>query len=176
MDIYTLLKADHKKVKLLFAELTAAASEKSGSRAKALLKKIEAELVPHNQAEEEVFYARLTKSRESRVLSIEGTCEHDIGGKLLTELTALPGESDEFAAKAKILRELIEHHIKEEEGEIHKQTKREFSAALAQEMGAEFVALKKKLMTEVNKKRKPLRPNLVRSKGDIQSLMGGLDF
>ena len=145
MIIYTLLKEDHKKAKDLLRKLTEEGEGSSVSR-KETFRILKADLTAHNQAEEVVFYSRLISSKDSRVLALEGKCEHNLGSVLLDELSELNEESDEFAAKAKVLRSLIEHHIEVEEGAVHKQAKKELSTEQAEKIGDEFVALKEKLL------------------------------
>ena len=149
MDIYSLIKADHRKVKVLLKKLTQNDDSPSGTRRERLLQTIKMELEPHNKAEERVFYSQLKATRKSRVLSIEGKSEHDIGGELLKDLETLDGASDAFAAKAKVLRELVEHHIQEEEGEVHKQARKELSPQDAVVIGRIFTSLKKEIKAEL---------------------------
>jgi hemerythrin-like domain-containing protein len=175
MTIYSLLKADHRAVKALLVKLTQKSQHGSDEQRQKLLQKIRAELLVHNQAEEAVFYSRLTASIESRVLTIEGKREHELVEELLSELSDLPGTSEEFIGKAKVLRDLVEHHVEEEEGDIHRQARKELSTVEAKEIGSEFAALKKSYAKDKDFFGQPhlgalpkLQPGLLMNRGKSQ--------
>jgi len=114
----TMLKADHATVKRLLREL-----DESGDRAtkqrERLLADIEREVKIHSQLEEELFYPTFKKCAETtdaEDLFYEATEEHHVVDMILPELKSTSPKTPEFAAKAKVLRELIEHHVREEEG------------------------------------------------------------
>jgi hemerythrin-like domain-containing protein len=54
--------------------------------------------------------------------------------------------TEEWLAKAKVLKDLVEHHIEEEEGQIHKEAKKRFSKEEAVEIGKDFESLKRELL------------------------------
>lgn len=148
MIIYLLLKSEHRKVKSLLNQLTSKRKGVSGLKRLKILHKIKRDLTAHNKAEEIVFYSQLQNIKNSRVLTIEGKCEHDLGGRMIDELLSLDGNSEEFAAKAKVLHELVEHHIQEEEKNIHAQARKELTRKEAQQIGEDFITLKRKILRE----------------------------
>lgn len=141
MDIYTAIKADHRAVKALLNELVETKETAIEKRVQ-LLNKIKTELVAHNEAEEKVFYAELNRKREDRILVFEGKDEHRLGGQVIEELEATDKGTEEWSARAKVLKDMIEHHVEEEEGEIHKHAQAELTKEEAQDIGKRFVALK----------------------------------
>ena len=147
MNIFSLLKTDHRNVKSLLHDLTNTPETAIRKRDR-LFKKIKQELVVHNEAEESVFYNRLNADRKERVLVFEGKDEHRIGGQILEELSAMDKGTEEWSAKAKVLNDLIKHHIQEEEGEVHKEAKKEFSKEEAIGIGKEFKSLKRELVNK----------------------------
>jgi hypothetical protein len=146
MDIYELLHTDHEKVARLFEQLESA---EEGERAE-LVRAIELELVPHAKSEEKLFYAALKEFAESKDIALEGDEEHAQIEHLLEELQAVDVADETFAAKAKVLKEAVEHHVEEEEGEMFTKAKRVLSAeqafALAQEVTAEKLVQRKELL------------------------------
>jgi iron-sulfur cluster repair protein YtfE (RIC family) len=113
MDPYELLKADHKKVSDLFSQIESA----SGNAKTNLFKKIRDELELHTHIEEKIFYPALENTEAARDLTLEAYEEHKAVKRLLGELDqSQPG--DEWDAKLKVLRENVEHHVDEEEGEL----------------------------------------------------------
>ena len=114
LDAVALLKADHRKVEDLFAKFEAA---KGDGRKKALAEQICMELTIHTRIEEDVFYPACEGAVEEDLLK-EAYVEHDGAKVLIAEIEA-GGPDDEFYdAKVKVLSEMIEHHVEEEEKRV----------------------------------------------------------
>ena len=111
-DAITLLKADHREVEGWFAEFEKARAD---SRKSDLAAKICTALKVHTQIEEEVFYPAFLEEVEDRDLHHEAIVEHDGAKKLIAEIEASDPSDEFFDAKVKVLAEMIEHHVKEEE-------------------------------------------------------------
>lgn len=114
MDAFELLKADHKKVAQLFDQLESA----RGSAKLNVFKQIKNELELHTHVEESIFYPALEKPEETHDLTLEAYEEHKVVKTLLSELGRARSANDEWQAKAKVLRESVEHHVDEEENEL----------------------------------------------------------
>ena len=115
-----MLKEDHKKVKQLLKELTES-TERATSKRKELLEKIEKELKIHTTLEEEIFYPALREAggKESEKMYFEALEEHRAVDKLvLPDLLKTEPGSPQFSGRAKVLKELIEHHADEEEKDM----------------------------------------------------------
>lgn len=133
----TMLKSDHATLKRLLRELNAT-TERAVKERERLVNEIEREVKTHAQLEEEVFYpAFLTKAEktDSEDLFYEAAEEHHVVDMVLPSLKTANPKSHEFSAKAKVLKELIEHHIKEEEGEMFTKARQLFSDAQLRELG-----------------------------------------
>ena len=133
----TMLKSDHATVKRLLRELS-----ESGDRAvkqrEALVAQIEREIKMHAQLEEEVFYPAFkaaARGSEAEDLFYEAAEEHHIVDMVLPALKAANPKSKEFKAKAVVLRELVEHHIKEEEGDMFRTARELFAEDELRELG-----------------------------------------
>ena len=144
MDILHTLKLEHEEVQDLLKKLVD--SDRSAER-KSVLKKIKAALVPHARAEEKIVYdAIITKEKQSKVDGAEGYLEHALADQTLVKLGRIANAmSPEFTATAKVLKELIAHHIKEEESNVWADVKKHFSARHRMEMNRRFLAAKKKV-------------------------------
>lgn len=113
-DAVALLKADHRKVEDLFAQFEAA---KGDGKKKTLAEQICMELTVHTKIEEDIFYPACEGKVEEDLLK-EAYVEHDGAKVLIAEIEA-GGPDDEFYnAKVKVLSEMIEHHVKEEEQRV----------------------------------------------------------
>ncbi len=146
-DILDSLKKDHEEVRALCAQLV---ESESAPERKALLRKIKQALVPHAKAEERVVYDAVIAVRgggeKTKVDGNEGYLEHELADKTLLKLGKIAQvKSPEFTAAAKVLKELLEHHIKEEERDIWDDVKEHFSDEQRAAMNRKFLAAKKKV-------------------------------
>src|SRR5690242_16169903 len=114
MNALDLMHHDHEKLKKLLDR--AEHAEREGSRDD-LFVTIRAEFVPHERMEEEIFYPALKSHRNAKDIVLEGYQEHHVADLLMDELIETPADSDVWKAKMKVLKESIQHHIEEEEGE-----------------------------------------------------------
>lgn len=116
----SLLKQDHVKVKALLAELSET-TERAVSKRTALRQQIAQEILVHTTLEEEIFYPAfkaVCKKRDNEKLYFEAVEEHHAADTVLADLMKADPSTLSFAGKAKVLRELIEHHAKEEEEDM----------------------------------------------------------
>ena len=134
MDAIKLLKADHEKVKKLLAELESTTERGVKTRAE-LFATIKGELTLHEIVEEEIFYPELKAHPKAREIVLEGYEEHAVVDTLMGELEELSVEDETWGPKAKVMKENIEHHIEEEEGEMFKQARQVFDAAELEDLG-----------------------------------------
>jgi hemerythrin superfamily protein len=104
-DAVAILKADHARVRKLLDQL-AKTSEKAASKRTPLLATIEEELKTHTRIEEDVFYPAFrdaAERSEDRKVYYEAVEEHHVVDLVLPELKGTGPESEQFAAKAKVL-------------------------------------------------------------------------
>ena len=111
MDAIAMLKADHRKVEEIFAAFEKATSK---ARKQALAEQACLELKVHTVIEEEVFYPACRGKIEDDLLD-EAYVEHDGAKLLINDIEAGGPEEDFYDAKVKVLSEMIEHHVEEEE-------------------------------------------------------------
>lgn len=111
MDAIAMLKADHRKVEEIFAAFEKATSK---NRKQVLAEQACLELKVHTVLEEEVFYPACKGEIEEDLLK-EAYVEHDGAKQLINEIEAGGPEDDFYDAKVKVLSEMIEHHVEEEE-------------------------------------------------------------
>lgn len=143
----TMLKADHAGVKRLLRELEET-SDRATKRRESLVSQIERELKMHAQLEEEIFYPAFlnaTKGEETEDLFYEAAEEHHVVDLVLPALKAANPKSHEFAAKAKVLKELVEHHIREEEKEMFAAARQLFDDDELRSLGDMMLARKESI-------------------------------
>jgi len=132
-----MLKSDHALVKRLLRELDAT-TERAVKQRESLVAQIEREIKMHSQLEEEVFYPAfkaMTEKTDAEDLFYEAAEEHHVVDMVLPALKSANPKSHEFGAKAKVLKDLIEHHIREEEGQMFRKAQALFSDEQLRELG-----------------------------------------
>jgi hemerythrin-like domain-containing protein len=132
-----MLKSDHATVKRLLRELDGT-TERAVKQREHLVAQIEREIKMHSQIEEEVFYPAFkakTENTDAEDLFYEAAEEHHVVDMVLPALKAANPKSHEFGAKAKVLKDLIEHHIREEETQMFQKARSLFSDAQLRELG-----------------------------------------
>ena len=144
MNVYDLLKEDHKKVAAIFENLEPT-TERALKTREELFAKLNSELEVHAAVEEQIFYPVLKEAAETRDVTFEAFEEHRVVKELLKELSATPKDSEEWTAKLTVLKENVEHHVEEEEGEMFKKARKVLTDKQAEEIGARMEAAKKKL-------------------------------
>ena len=146
MTILDALKGDHDKAKALLKQILDTDDAKSRTD---LFKQFKSDMTAHSRAEEKVFYGAMEKSGEGKDDALEGHVEHEIVDWLMDQLSrSRSKDSDKWTARCTVLKELIEHHVEEEEGEFFKTAKKQFDEAELTKMGKAFMAEKPKHETE----------------------------
>ncbi|MEO5810981.1 MAG: hemerythrin domain-containing protein [Rhodanobacter sp.] len=151
MDAIQLLKADHKKVKELLAELADTTSRAVKKRVE-LLSQIRTNLTAHTMIEEEIFYPAFKEAgaKEEAKMYYEALEEHRAAGDLvLPDLLNTKPDSENFSGRANVLKELVEHHVKEEETEMFKTAKKLLSKEQLVELGERMEQRKAELVEQL---------------------------
>jgi len=149
-DAIALLKQDHDNVRELLGELEQAALE-DGGEAEALLETIENELRVHTTIEEEIFYPAFREAaskQDDTKLYYEAVEEHHVVDLVLPEIDKGEAGSPEFAAKAKVLKDLVEHHAEEEEKEMFPRARKLMKKEELATLGEQLAQRKQELGTE----------------------------
>lgn len=143
MDAFTLLKTDHKTVAGIMDKIEAT-TERALKGREELFTQLKTELDIHAEIEEKILYPVLEKADETHDISLEAYEEHRIVKQLLTELAAEPKDAEEWTAKFTVLKENVEHHVEEEEGEMFKKARKVLSQEEIDELGARLEEAKGK--------------------------------
>ena len=143
-DILATLQEEHDEVQDLLQKLT---KSDNAADQRNLLNKVKLALVPHTKAEEITVYERVAALSEekAKIDGAEGYTEHALASATLMQLAKLSPNTPEFKAHAKVLKELVDHHVKEEERNIWSQVRENFSDQQRAQMNRDFLAAKKQV-------------------------------
>jgi hemerythrin superfamily protein len=140
------LHTDHQAVAALIEKMIE--STDSGERTE-LMKEVANQLLPHAHAEQNVLYKKMEKGKdeESRKFAFEGANEHQLVEQQVEQLLrARDKASEKWTAQATVLRELVMHHVQEEESTGFSCARSEFDSETLEKMGQQFRRQKEKLM------------------------------
>jgi len=154
-DIRAMLHGDHEEILSLARDMAEARTADKRMSYFGALKPL---LTAHARAEEKVVYVPMTKAKgeESRDLANEGFVEHSLVDVLMERMGKPDvAGSDGWKAHATVLKELLEHHIKEEEGEIFSALQKQFSDQQREAMAVNFAAEKERLTKAMRPPREP---------------------
>lgn len=151
-DVRALLEKDHDEVKEILVALD---EGKRGASRAALLTKLKRELTAHSRAEEKIVYDALIRARaklETHVLAEEGYVEHHSVDDLLKRISKLPVGNELWKAHVKVLREMLEHHISEEQNQMFAQLGEYFEREELVRMGERFLRQKNAVLNSAASK------------------------
>ncbi len=141
MDAFELLKSDHEKVAGIMEKIDGT-TERALKTREELFTQLKTELDIHAEIEEKIFYPVLEKAEESRDITLEAFEEHRLVKQLLNELAAEAKDDETWTAKFTVLKEQVEHHVEEEEGELFKKARKVLSKEEIEELGARMAEAK----------------------------------
>jgi hemerythrin superfamily protein len=123
IDAVELLTQQHREVEEMFERF-----EKMTDRAKVSKKKLADEIctarIMHTTIEEEIFYpATREASEDTEDMVDEAVVEHASAKDLIAQIMEMDPDDDLYDAKVKVLSEMIEHHVEEEEKEMFPKTR-----------------------------------------------------
>jgi hemerythrin-like domain-containing protein len=147
MDALQLLKDDHTKVKKMLEELDGTTERAEKTRTE-IFGRLKHDLTIHEAIEEEILYPALKEFAKTRDITLEAYEEHHVVDQIVSELEATPVSDETWGAKLTIMKENLEHHIEEEEGEMFKQARQVMERAELDELGDRMAARKEELAEE----------------------------
>ncbi|MBY0408972.1 MAG: hemerythrin domain-containing protein, partial [Burkholderiaceae bacterium] len=120
-EAIALLRADHKRVSVLFEQYE---KTRSVAKKKELVRALCEELTVHAQIEEEIFYPAVKRALRDKELIPEATVEHATLKNLIAQVEGAEPDGEMFDAKITVMSEYVKHHVKEEHNEIFPKAKK----------------------------------------------------
>lgn len=146
MNAIELLTKDHRKVEELFAELEQA--EDGAARAE-IFQQICEEVLVHAHAEEQVLYPAAREQLEDADELVQDSLEeHHAVEERLTKLLEMDSDDPSFLQRCLEVRDLIDHHVEEEEGQLFPQLRAQLEEQDLEAMGEELQQVKEEELAE----------------------------
>ena len=142
MSAIDLLESQHREVEKLFSQIEKA---KDSEKKTQLFQETADKLAIHAAIEEHHFYPAVKAKRTEDIL-LESLEEHVTIKRTLADLMSIDADDETFDAKVKVLKEEVEHHVGEEEGELFPKVKKILAAAELDALEQEMVAEQEELV------------------------------
>lgn len=144
-DAIALLKSDHRLVEDLFDQFESASSQE---KKKKLVHSICQELTVHASLEEHFFYPPVReKLDKDKDMIDEAVVEHSSLKWLIAQLESESIDSALYEAKVTVLKEYVNHHVKEEEKDLFPRVRKSGLDLAA--LGQTLMAAKQNLQKEL---------------------------
>lgn len=144
MNAIDLLETDHERVKAILAQLSES-TDRAIKKRTDLVAKLEMEITIHTQLEEQILYPAFKEAggKEEDEMYYEAKEEHrTVDSLVLPDLKSTDPTKPEFAGRAKVVKELLEHHIEEEETEMFPKARKLLGNKKLDELGEQMLAMK----------------------------------
>ena len=149
MNAVTMLEDEHKTMRGLLDQLEST-TERGVKTREELYSKIKGELTLHELIEEEIFYPALKEHPKAEDIVLEGYQEHHVVDLVMAELEDLPVDDEMWGPKAKVMKENVEHHMEEEEGDMFKKARSIFDRRELEMLGERMAARRLEAGRELN--------------------------
>jgi hemerythrin superfamily protein len=146
MDVFDLIKADHRQVEKLFSQIETA---KDAAQKYDYFNQLYQELNLHAETEELVFYPAMREYEETQDLVEAAEAEHVEAKELLEEIQYLSPESAEFKHKISQLKQAVQDHVEEEENEIMPKVSQSMNKKELQQLAQEFKQTKSRIQEDM---------------------------
>ena len=142
MNAVALLKQQHRDVKKLFKEALNASSPEKCQRA---AEQVCDQLAVHATIEEKIFYPEAMSDKTEDMLR-EAVEEHLGVKRIIADLMESEPSDPQYISKVTVLKEMIEHHVEEEESDLFPRVEKRLGQSALKEMGARMEAMASELM------------------------------
>jgi hypothetical protein len=147
MAIFETLKDEHDLLRKQLAKIVDLPDDAKVERQECL-EELKKTLHSHTIAEEEIVYETLLPIEHLESEVREGIEEHRLSNQLLVELMTLDVAQAQWKAKVKALKDLLIHHLKEEEVELFAEGRKVFDSERQEEINELYLQKKEEALKE----------------------------
>lgn len=147
MAIFETLKDEHDLLRNQLAKILALPDDAKVDKQECL-EELKKTLHSHTVAEEEIVYETLLPIEHLESEVREGIEEHRLSNQLLIELNTLDVTQSQWKAKVKALKDLLTHHLKEEEEELFAEGRKVFDSSRQEEINKLYLQKKEEALKE----------------------------
>jgi hemerythrin superfamily protein len=145
-NIFDMLAREHLVVVILLDRIEAACEAEDSEAARITFEMMSERLLGHARAEQTVLYPRFARTQELKDLTLEACEDHALIEDKLKELSAMSSAKPRWKAKFAVLKQLVEHHVEDEECRIFPVARRALTADEAMELAGVFLEAERDVM------------------------------
>ncbi len=147
LDTVALLEQDHREVEGLLEKISDT-TERAGVTRQEVFAKLKLLLDAHAHMEETIYYPVVEAAKATHKITLEGIEEHAVVKTLLQELEQEDHQTEQWTAEFKVLKENLEHHVKEEEEDMFPKSRKILGEEKLLELGTAMQADKEKYLQQ----------------------------
>ena len=134
MEATKLLEQQHDEVEELFKRYEKAGDD---SEKQEIFEQLADDFAAHGEIEEKIFYPAVYVGQLKEKLQ-EAVEEHLSAKRVIADLLEMSPSDEQFDAKMQVLKEQIEHHVEEEEGELFPLVRQNFAREELDSLGEQM--------------------------------------
>lgn len=143
MNIQDVIRMDHQKAKTLFMEIE---NTNDPAKIQEFFGQLYKDLTAHSEAEEQVVYPKVRSFYSDTQELYDEQAEMKV---LLEEIKALSPSSSQFKAKVSQLKDMVNHHTQEEENDMFRVIRDNFSSNESEQLATQFKEAKKQVQSKM---------------------------
>jgi len=151
MDAITFLNKQHSQVDEFFEKIEQA---KSIDNKEKFFNKLADLLAVHATIEEKIFYPTV-RAKNTEDILLESLEEHLGIKRVIADILAISADDETFDAKAKVLKDIVQHHVKEEKTQMFPKVKKLFKKEELEAIGAKLASMTDELLGQSPRKNVP---------------------
>ena len=117
MNIFTMLKNDHKELLAVMDKMLVSSNQET-KKFDESFQKFKAEFMLHDKIEDEILYPKLLEIPELKQLILKSYQAHHVVEVAILELRITPYSNENWLPKFSVVYDCIKHHIEEEESVV----------------------------------------------------------
>lgn len=149
--IFATLTREHRTISVMFEQILSGRGEATSRSEKFAL--LARDLLTHAHAEEEVLYTSLAPRMPSEVRKARE--QHALVERVIDDIASRPRADETWLAKVEVLKELVEHHVQEEEGRFFQDALRSLDPQQSEALDARYAQARDRQRAQLEERRAP---------------------
>ncbi len=149
--VFATLTREHRTISVMFEQILSGRGEATSRSEKFAL--LARDLLTHAHAEEEVLYTSLAPRMPSEVRKARE--QHALVERVIDDIASRPRADETWLAKVEVLKELVEHHVQEEEGRFFQDALRSLDPQQSEALDARYAQARDRQRAQLEERRTP---------------------
>lgn len=147
-ELFDQLEAEHNELRSILSNMLSHGQNSIAIR-RDLAEQMECTLISHMKGEEKAFYPELRKHDATRQMSLESIEAHRVASVLWSEMVRIGVEHEMWTAKAKVLKDILELHMAQEEKSVFAAAKKVIGDDQLEKIFHQFRKVEQEIGTQI---------------------------